>query len=61
VATRQSTLRRGPDVPDENIGKVTAADIGLSRKDIHEARSIRQRIENTRERMNYTRDLYASR
>jgi hypothetical protein len=38
VATRATTLKRGSDVPEENNGKPTAADLGISRKDIHEAR-----------------------
>ena len=41
VANSGDTLRRGPGVPDQNAGKPTAADIGLSRKAIHEARQIR--------------------
>lgn len=41
VATRDTTLRHGPDVPKQNIGTPTAADLGLSHKDIHEARLIR--------------------
>jgi hypothetical protein len=41
VARHGETLRNGADVPERNVGKATAADIGLSRKDIHEARIIR--------------------
>lgn len=41
VARHGETLRSGPDVPKQNFGKATAADIGLSRKEIHEARIIR--------------------
>lgn len=41
VAKSGDTLRSGPGVPDQNAGKATAADIGVSRKEIHEARIIR--------------------
>lgn len=41
VAVASDKLRRGPAVPKENDGKPTAASLGLSRKDIHEAREIR--------------------
>lgn len=41
VAESGDTLKRGPGVPEQNAGKSTAADLGLSRKDIHEARLIR--------------------
>lgn len=41
VAARGDSLRRGPVVPVGNVGKATAADVGLSRKDIHEARQAR--------------------
>lgn len=41
VANSGDTLKRGPGVPEQNAGKATAADLGLSRKDIHEARIIR--------------------
>lgn len=41
IAKRTDNLRRGSEVPKQNIGKATSADIGLSRKDIHEARLIR--------------------
>ncbi len=41
VAKSGDTLRNGPGVPKRNAGKATAADVGLSRKEIHEARSIR--------------------
>lgn len=41
VASHGDTLKQGPDVPEQNFGKATAADAGISRKDIHEARQIR--------------------
>jgi hypothetical protein len=41
VATREDNIRRGPDVPVENVGKPTVTDLGLTRKEIHEARKIR--------------------
>jgi hypothetical protein len=41
VAKSGDTLRNGPGVPKQNAGKATAADVGLSRKEIHEARQIR--------------------
>jgi putative DNA primase/helicase len=41
VAKSTDTLRTGPVIPKQNNGKATVADIGLSRKDIHEARIIR--------------------
>jgi hypothetical protein len=41
IARHGETLRNGPDVPKRNGGKATAADVGLSRKEIHEARLIR--------------------
>jgi hypothetical protein len=41
VAATGDTLRQGPGVPEQNAGKATAADLGLSHKDIHEARIIR--------------------
>lgn len=41
VAATGDTLRQGSGVPEQNAGKATAADLGLSRKDIHEARIIR--------------------
>jgi hypothetical protein len=41
VASSGDTLRKGPGVPKQNSGKATAADIGLTRKEIHEARQIR--------------------
>jgi len=37
VATRATTLRQGADV-EQNNGIATASDLGISRKDIHEAR-----------------------
>jgi hypothetical protein len=39
--TREDNLRRGPDVPKENVGKPTAADLGLTRPQIHAARQVR--------------------
>jgi hypothetical protein len=36
VAKHGANLRKGPDVPKGNVGKATAADVGLSRKEIHE-------------------------
>jgi hypothetical protein len=41
VAKHGETLRTGPDVPKRSVGRATAADVGLSRKEIHEARTIR--------------------
>jgi hypothetical protein len=41
VAKSGDTLKKGPGVPKENAGKPTAADAGLTRKQIHEARRIR--------------------
>jgi hypothetical protein len=41
VATRESTLRRGPDIPEENNGKSTISNLGLTSKDIYEARQLR--------------------
>lgn len=41
IASSGDTLRKGSGVPEENAGKSTAADVGLSRKEIHEARVIR--------------------
>jgi hypothetical protein len=41
IAKSGDTLRNGPGVPKRNAGKATAADVGLSRKEIHEARAIR--------------------
>lgn len=41
VATATDKLRHGPVVVDENNGKPTAADIGLTRPEIFEARLIR--------------------
>ena len=41
VAKHGETLRSGPEVLKENVGKATAADIGLTRKEVHEARIIR--------------------
>jgi hypothetical protein len=35
-ASTGDTLRKGPGVPKQNAGKATAADVGLSRKEIHE-------------------------
>lgn len=40
VARSGDTLRTGPGVPKQNAGKATAADVGLTRKEIHEARRI---------------------
>jgi hypothetical protein len=40
LAKHSETLRSGPDVPKRNVGKATAADVGLSRKEIHEARRL---------------------
>jgi hypothetical protein len=41
IAPHEEILSSGPDVPKQNIGRPTAGDIGLSRKDIHEARIVR--------------------
>lgn len=41
VALAGDTLKHGPGVPERNAGKATAADVGLSRKEIHEARIVR--------------------
>jgi hypothetical protein len=41
IASSGDTLRQGPSVPKQNSGKATAADVGLNRKEIHEARAIR--------------------
>ena len=41
VATRQNNPGTGGHVPDGNMPPATAADLGISRKDIHEARVIR--------------------
>jgi len=41
VAKPSHNLRHGPDIPKENIGKARAADAGLTAKEIHEAREIR--------------------
>jgi hypothetical protein len=41
VATRQNNPGSVGHVPGQNMPPATAADIGLSRKDIHEARQIR--------------------
>lgn len=46
IAKATDKLRRGPVVPNENNGKPTTADIGLSRKIIHEAREIRDAEES---------------
>lgn len=41
VATRQNNPGSVGHVPDQNMPPATAADLGISRKDIHEARLIR--------------------
>lgn len=41
IASSGDTLKQGPGVPKQNSGKATAADLGLSRKSIHEARIMR--------------------
>jgi hypothetical protein len=41
AATRQNNPGTGGHVPDGNMPPATAADLGLSRKDIHDARLIR--------------------
>jgi hypothetical protein len=41
IARSGDTLRKGPGVPKENSGKLTASDVGLSSQEIHEARRIR--------------------
>jgi hypothetical protein len=41
VATAADTQKRGPGVPEQNAGKATAADAGLTRKQVHEARRVR--------------------
>ncbi|WP_427026559.1 hypothetical protein ACP4J4_20290 (plasmid) [Aureimonas ureilytica] len=41
VASAGDTLKHGPGVPERNAGKATAADVGLSRKEVHEARIVR--------------------
>lgn len=41
VASSGDNLRKGSGVPKQNAGKATAADVGLTRKQIHEAREIR--------------------
>jgi hypothetical protein len=41
IAKSGDTLRKGPGVPKQNSGKMTAADVGLSTQDIFEARQIR--------------------
>jgi hypothetical protein len=41
AATRQNNPGTGGHVPDGNMPPATAADLGISRKDIHEARVIR--------------------
>lgn len=40
LANPLDNLRRGPDVPEQNAGKPTTADLGLTRKEVHEARQI---------------------
>jgi hypothetical protein len=45
VAKHGETLRSGPDVPKQNVGKATTADLGLSHKDIDTPRG-RQLPEN---------------
>ena len=41
VAGHGDTLKVGPDVPEQNVGKPTAADLGLTRKEIHADRKLR--------------------
>lgn len=41
VAKPADNLRRGPEIPNENFGKAAAADVGLTSKEVHEARIIR--------------------
>lgn len=41
VATSSDTLKKGPVLPDGKDGKPTTADIGLTHKQIHRARKIR--------------------
>lgn len=41
VASTGDTLRRGTGVPEQNAGKAVAADIGITRKEVHEARRLR--------------------
>ena len=41
VASRTDSLRQGPVLPKQKNGKASVAEIGLSHKEIHEARQIR--------------------
>jgi hypothetical protein len=41
VTKRETPLRRDPDVPEQNIGTAKITDLGLSRKQNHEARETR--------------------
>jgi hypothetical protein len=41
VASRTDSLRQGAVLPKQKNGKASAAEIGLSSKEIHEARQIR--------------------
>lgn len=49
VAVAKDKLRHGPVVPQQNNGKATTVDMGLSRKEIHEARIIRDAGEADRD------------
>lgn len=41
IVASGDTLKRGPGVPQENAGKATAAEVGITRKEVHEARRVR--------------------